>query len=76
MTKQATDGLDKPVTDRTRFRGFASLDDHRKYQIAQMGGKKAHELGKAHKFTKEEARAAGLKSAAARKAKKEATQGG
>ena len=31
-------------------RGFAALDPERRKEIAAMGGRKAHELGKAHQF--------------------------
>lgn len=42
-------------------RGFASMDPEKQRQIASKGGKAAHEKGTAHKFTSEEARAAGRK---------------
>src|SRR3954447_25899770 len=45
----------------TRNRGFASMDSHRQREIARKGGRAAHEKGKAHEFTAEEARAAGRK---------------
>ena len=40
------------------LRGFAGLDPERRREIARMGGRAAHELGRAHEFTPEEARAA------------------
>ena len=40
-------------------RGFAVLSPEKKREIASMGGKAAHEHGRAHRFTSEEARAAG-----------------
>ncbi len=40
-------------------RGFAVLSRETKREIASMGGKAAHEHGRAHRFTSEEARAAG-----------------
>jgi len=43
-------------------RGFGSMAPERRSEIASMGGKKAHELGKAHTFTTAEAQAAGRKS--------------
>src|SRR5437016_1381552 len=46
---------------RTRNRGFASMDAHRQREIARKGGRAAHEKGKAHEFTSDEARAAGRK---------------
>ncbi len=51
-------------------RGFASMTAARKTEVASLGGKTAHQLGRAHQFTTEEARAAGMKSAASRRAKK------
>ena len=45
----------------TRNRGFASMDTHRQREIARKGGRAAHEKGKAHEFTPDEARAAGRK---------------
>jgi general stress protein YciG len=49
------------TTSRTRNRGFASMDSHRQREIARKGGRAAHEKGKAHEFTSDEARAAGRK---------------
>src|SRR5438552_16199908 len=46
---------------RTKNRGFASMDTHRQREIARKGGRAAHEKGKAHEFTPDEARAAGRK---------------
>jgi general stress protein YciG len=47
---------------RTRARrGFAVMDPARVREIARQGGKAAHEQGRAHTFTPEEARAAGRK---------------
>src|SRR5216110_377405 len=46
---------------RTKNRGFASMDQHRQKEIARKGGRAAHEKGKAHEFTPDEARAAGRK---------------
>ena len=40
-------------------RGFASMDPEKQKAIASKGGKRSHELGRAHKFTPEEARIAG-----------------
>ncbi len=47
-----------------RGKGFASMSKEERFRIAQMGGKAAHRLGTAHKFTSEEARAAGRKGGA------------
>ena len=49
------------ATPRTKNRGFASMDAHRQREIARKGGRAAHEKGKAHEFTPDEARAAGRK---------------
>jgi len=37
------------------------MDEHRQREIARKGGRAAHEKGKAHEFTPDEARAAGRK---------------
>jgi uncharacterized protein len=42
-------------------RGFASMSPEKRREIARRGGKAAHEKGRAHEFTPEEARAAGRK---------------
>jgi general stress protein YciG len=42
-------------------RGFASMDLEKRRIIASKGGKAAHEKGRAHEFTSEEAREAGRK---------------
>jgi len=47
-------------------RGFASLTDERKREIASMGGKAAHAKGTAHEWSIEQARAAVRKGGIAR----------
>lgn len=42
-------------------RGFASMDPQKQKEIARKGGKAAHEKGRAHEFTSDEAREAGRK---------------
>lgn len=42
-----------------RGKGFASMTPEKKREIASKGGKAAHAQGTAHKFTPEEAQAAG-----------------
>ena len=42
-------------------RGFASMDPERRRQLAQRGGRRAHELKRAHTFDKAEAAEAGKK---------------
>jgi general stress protein YciG len=54
-------GIEMESTPRTKNRGFASMDAHRQREIARKGGRAAHEKGKAHEFTPDEARAAGRK---------------
>lgn len=50
-------------------RGFASMTPERRREIARKGGRRAHQLGVANRWTPEEARAAGQKAVAARAAK-------
>lgn len=45
----------------TSNRGFASMDENKRREIASKGGKAAHESGNAHEFDSEEAREAGRK---------------
>jgi len=54
---EAADALIAPP--KRAKRGFAVLSPEKKREIASMGGKAAHEHGRAHRFTSEEARAAG-----------------
>ena len=42
-------------------RGFAALAPEKQREIARLGGRAAHAQGKAHEFTREEARVAGRK---------------
>lgn len=42
-------------------RGFASMDPAKQREIASKGGRAAHQSGKAHEFTSDEARKAGRK---------------
>ena len=53
------------VTKKSK-RGFASMSKEKQRSIASKGGITAHKMGKAHKFTSEEARAASLKGWAKR----------
>jgi uncharacterized protein len=47
-------------------RGFASFSPAKRAAVAKSGGVKAHQLGRAHQFTSEEARAAGKKGGRAK----------
>lgn len=58
----------------TPKRGFAAMDADKQREIASDGGRAAHRSGHAHKFTTEEARAAGRKSHESREAKKAAAK--
>lgn len=50
-------------------RGFAVWDKEKLRETAAKGGKAAHELGMAHEFTPDEAKAAGRKGGLARVSK-------
>jgi uncharacterized protein len=52
-------GLSMP--SKGQGRGFASMSPEKKREIASKGGKAAHAQGTAHKWTSEEAQAAGRK---------------
>lgn len=41
--------------------GFKGMSKERQLEIASIGGKAAHRSGRAHRFTREEAQAAGRK---------------
>jgi uncharacterized protein len=45
----------------TSNRGFAAMDAAKQREIARKGGRAAHETGRAHEFSSEEAREAGRK---------------
>jgi general stress protein YciG len=47
------------------LRGFAMMDPVKRQEVATLGGKAAQAKGRAHRFTPEEARAAGKKGGAA-----------
>jgi general stress protein YciG len=44
-----------------RARGFAAMDPAQQRRIASEGGRASHQSGRGHRFTSEEARAAGRK---------------
>jgi general stress protein YciG len=58
------------MTDTPKKRGFASLSPARRSEVAGIGGRTAHQMGLAHRFSPEEAKEAGRKGAAARKLKR------
>lgn len=47
-----------------RGRGFASMDREKQRVIASKGGRAAHQIGTAHEWNSDEARAAGRKGGA------------
>ena len=53
--------IETTSTTTVKKRGFASMDPEAVKRIAQLGGFAAQKLGKAHKFTPEEAQLAGRK---------------
>ncbi|RPD49326.1 general stress protein [Hymenobacter sediminis] len=58
-TTRSTKSSEAPVVKRPR--GFAAMDPATQRRIASEGGKASHESGRGHRFTSEEARAAGRK---------------
>ncbi|UOQ77848.1 hypothetical protein MUN84_04110 [Hymenobacter sp. 5516J-16] len=60
-TKSAnrTNSTETPVLKRPR--GFAAMDPATQRRIASEGGRASHQSGRGHRFTSEEARAAGRK---------------
>jgi len=51
--------------------GFASMNPNKQREIAANGGRAAHKRGKAHKFTREEAIAAGKAGGKAKRKKQD-----
>lgn len=47
------------ATPPKKKRGFAAMSPEKRAAISALGGKRAHELGVAHRYTSEEATAAG-----------------
>lgn len=66
MWQQFEGELENNNRDGTSKRGFASMDEEKRREIASQGGKAAHEKGTAHEFDSEEAREAGRKGGQAR----------
>lgn len=58
-TAAASSAQNQPVTKRPR--GFAAMDPAQQRRIASEGGRASHQSGRGHRFTSEEARAAGRK---------------
>lgn len=49
------------MSEEKRPRGFQTLSDARRREIAASGGRAAHREGRAHEWTAKEARRAGMK---------------
>lgn len=49
------------MNEQPKKRGFAAMEPYRRAEIAARGGRTAQANGTAHRFTSEEARAAGVK---------------
>lgn len=64
---------DKTVTKRPR--GFAAMDSATQRRIASEGGRASHLSGRGHRFTSEEARAAGRKGGQATRSTAKAKTG-
>lgn len=56
-----TQGRVREVVVAKEDRGFASMDRAKQREIAQKGGRAAHQKGTAHQWSSEEARIAGRK---------------
>jgi hypothetical protein len=50
-----------PVARPKQHRGFAAMPPDKRREIASKGGRTAHEIGMAHQWDSDEARAAGKK---------------
>lgn len=66
-TQEPTAPEAKP--DGKKRRGFAALSKERVKEIAANGGRAAHAQGTAHRFSREEAQAAGRKGGLAKRKK-------
>lgn len=69
-TSTSTSARDERSRPQRSRRGFASLPDWRRREIASLGGYAAHRWGTAHEWTSAEAREAGRKGGRATKARK------
>ncbi|SNR61886.1 MULTISPECIES: KGG domain-containing protein [Hymenobacter] len=58
-TSRSTSPAETPAPKRPR--GFAAMDPAQQRRIASEGGRASHQSGRGHRFTSEEARAAGRK---------------
>lgn len=61
LEESSNSNMEYSVSGAKSARGFAKMDPARQKEIAKKGGVAAHKSGHAHKFSPEEARAAGKK---------------
>jgi general stress protein YciG len=64
-----SEGQQVKEVSRKSKRGFASMRPERVRELSRLGGLAAHREGKAHEFTREEAREAGRKGGLATQAR-------
>ena len=72
--RKGTQASGKTSPSGKSLRGFAAMDPAEQRRIASEGGKASHESGRGHRFTSEEARAAGRKGGQASRGR--SNQGG
>jgi len=72
--RKSTQANSKTSPSGKSLRGFAAMDPAEQRRIASEGGKASHESGRGHRFTSEEARAAGRKGGQASRGR--SNQGG
>ena len=65
-----TNTVAEEVSKPRKPRGFAAMDPARVKEISSLGGKRAHEMGRAHQFTRDEAISAGRKGGLTSQARK------
>ncbi len=73
VVRTATESLEVSESRPRRPRGFAALDAAARSAISRKGGQAAHRAGTAHKFTSDEARAAGKKGSQVTHARRRAS---
>lgn len=66
--------MEQTIVPAKSRRGFASLTPERRAEIGRMGGLAAQETGMAHRWSCEEAQAAGRKAQQIRRTKKGVSQ--
>jgi general stress protein YciG len=66
---QESSAFDIDLVTGNQIRGFAEMDKEQLVEVSRKGGKTAHQLGRAHCFSSEEASKAGKKGLSVRLAK-------